>query len=247
MMELPPLEYTLDNVVVGWREEAVSFAREHGYPLIVNSDQRPFHYFGGDQDIKTKWYEGIFDLGMRSLLPIPFDIERISLEDGGLRVVTRNNTKVFMGCGKLYIFDFENVFGTNIDEVVEDYLVYDLFNIRRGSLIKEEIAVRPQDVFMDEIAFIASRRVSQNRDGRYKDILVSSVIDIDDIKNFDFSETMVKLFLERKLRELKIKSDSGRAVKIEHSERHIIKNKIRYEFLDDLDSRIHCFEWFVGG
>ena len=112
MMELPPLEYTFDNVVLGWREEAVSFARAHGYPLIVNSDQRPFHYFGGDQDIKTKWYEGIFDLGMRSLLPIPFDIERISLEDGGLRVVTRNNTKVFMGCGKLYIFDFENVFGT---------------------------------------------------------------------------------------------------------------------------------------
>ena len=96
MMKLPPLEYTFDNIVLGWREEAVSFAREHGYHLIVNSDQRPFHHFVGYQDTKHKWYEGIYDLGIRSLLPIPFDVQTVGLEDGKLKVITLGNSKVLI-------------------------------------------------------------------------------------------------------------------------------------------------------
>ena len=80
-----------------------------------------------------------------------------------------------------------------------------------------------------------------------KDILVSSVIDTDDVKNFDFSETMVKLCLERKLLDLKIKSDSGTTLTIEHDRRHIVKNNIRYEFLGDTPSCLHVFEWLRSG
>ena len=59
----------------------------------MNSDQRPFHHFVGYQDVKSKWYEGIFDLGIKSLLPIPFDVETVALDDGKLRSLPREIPK----------------------------------------------------------------------------------------------------------------------------------------------------------
>ena len=55
-----------------------------------------------------------------------------------------------------YIFDFENVFGSNINEVVTDYTVHDLFNVRQGALIRRQITIFSNDIFMDKITFVAS-------------------------------------------------------------------------------------------
>ena len=120
MMKLPPLEYTFDNIVLGWREEAVSFAREHGYHLIVNSDQRPFHHFVGYQDTKHNWYNGIFELGMKSLLPIPFEVQTVGLENKHLKIITRGNTKVLITFKTLNVFDLESSVNLGFEEVVDN-------------------------------------------------------------------------------------------------------------------------------
>ena len=243
MMELPPLEYTFDNVVLGWREEAVSFAREHGYHLIVNSDQRPFHHFIGYQDIKSKWYEGIFDLGMRSLLPIPFDVQTIGLnEEGRLKVVTEGNTKVLISFKKLHIFDLDNCGNLGVDEVIKDYLVHDMFDITAGSRLGRDIVLKPKDTFVRLIEFVTSNRIDRNTSGDFKDILTTSIIGHEDIKSFDCSETIIRIFLERKLREHEIKQPDGRSLKIQHSFRHIIKNTFYFKPLDDIDERIRLHE-----
>jgi hypothetical protein len=242
MMKLPPLEYTFDNVVLGWREEAVSFAREHGYHLIVNSDQRPFHHFVGYQDIKSKWYEGIFDLGMRSLLPIPFDVQTIGLDEGRLKVVTQGNTKVMINFKKLHIFDLDNCGNLGVDEVIKDYLVHDMFDITAGSRLGREIVLKPKDTFVKLVEFVTSNRIDRNTSGDFKDIVVTSVIPREDIKSFDSSETVVRIFLERKLKEHKIIQPNGRRLKIQHSFRHAIKNTFGFNPLDDLDQRIVLYE-----
>jgi hypothetical protein len=162
MMKLPPLEYTFDNVVLGWREEAVSFAREHGYHLIVNSDQRPFHHFVGYQDIKSKWYEGIFDLGMRSLLPVPFDVQTLAWMKANLKVVTQGNTKVMINFKKLHIFDLDNCGNLGVDEVIKDYLVHDMFDITAGSRLGRDIVLKPKDTFVKLIEFVTSNRIDRN-------------------------------------------------------------------------------------
>jgi len=242
MMKLPPLEYTFDNIVLGWREEAVSFAREHGYHLIVNSDQRPFQHFVGYQDIKSKWYEGIFDLGMRSLLPVPFSVETVALDEGRLKVVTEGNTKVLMNFKKLHIFDLDNCGNLGVDEVIKDYLVHDMFDITAGSRLGRDIVLKPKDTFVRLIEFIISNRIDRNTSGDFKDILTTSVISHEDIKSFDCSETIVRIFLERKLKEYEIKQPDGRSLKIQHSFRHKMKNVFHFKPVDELDSRIILHE-----
>ena len=242
MMKLPPLEYTFDNVVLGWREEAVSFAREHGYHLIVNSDQRPFHHFVGYQDIKSKWYEGIFDLGMRSLLPIPFDVQTVGLDEGKLKVVTEGNTKVMINFQKLHIFDLDNCGNLGVDEVIKDYLVHDMFDITSGSRLGREIILKPKDAFVRLIEFVPSNRIDRNTSGDFKDILVTSVITQEDIKNFDYSDTVIRIFIERKLKEHNIKQPNGRSLKIRHSFRHALKNNFHLKPIDELDTRIVLHE-----
>jgi hypothetical protein len=242
MMKLPPLEYTFDNVVLGWREEAVSFAREHGYHLIVNSDQRPFYHFVGYQDIKSRWYEGIFDLGMRSLLPVPFEVQTIGLDEGKLKVVTEGNTKVVINFKKLHIFDLDNCGNLGVDEVIKDYLVHDMFDITAGSRLGRDIVLKPHDTFVKLVEFVTSNRIDRNTAGDFKDILTTSVISHQDIKSFDCSETVVRIFLERKLREHNIKQPNGRNLKIQHSFRHAVKNTFHFKPLDDIDQRIVLHE-----
>ncbi len=241
MMKLPPLEYTFDHVVLGWREEAVSFAREHGYHLIVNSDQRPFHHFVGYQDIKSKWYEGIFDLGMRSLLPIPFGVQTVGLDDDKLKVVTEGNTKVMINFKKLHVFDLDNCGNVGVEEVIKDYLVHDMFDITAGSRLGREIILKPHNEFVKLITFVTSNRIDRNSKGDFKDIITTSLIGAEDIKSFDYSDTVVRIFLERKFRELKIKQHNGRNLKIRHSFRRIIKNDFQTRPIlegDELDERI---------
>jgi len=242
MMKLPPLEYTFDNIVLGWREEAVSFAREHGYHLIVNSDQRPFHHFVGYQDIKSKWYEGIFDLGMRSLLPIPFEVETIALDDTRLKIVTRGKTKVIITFKALHIFDLDNCGGVGVEQTVEDYLVHDMFDIASGSRLGQAIVLNLNDSFVKRVEFVPSNRIDRNTSGDFKDIVTTSIIAEEDIKSFDCSETIVRILLERKLKEENIKQPDGRSLKIQHSFRHVVKNTFGFNVVHDLDDRIVLHE-----
>jgi hypothetical protein len=184
--------------VVGWREEAVSFARARGYHLIVNSEQRPFYYSFGLQDVKSKWYEGIFDLGLRSLLPIPFDVERVALEDGVLKVVTRGNTKVLINFKSLHLFDLDNCGHMGAEQIVEDYSVHDIFDVIAGSQVGREIVLTLKDTFVKTVKFVPSNRIDRNTSGDFKDIITTSVIGADDINSFDCSETVVRILLERK-------------------------------------------------
>lgn len=242
MMKLPPLEYALDNVVLGWREEAVSFARENGYHLIVNSDQRPFHYFLGYQDIKSKWYEAIYDLGIRSLLPIPFDVQTIGLEDDKLKVITEGNTKVLIRFNNLHIFDLDNCGNLGVDEAIEDFLVHDMFDIVRGSRLGRHIIIKPEGEFIKTIEFVTSNRIDRDTSGDYKDIIVTSIIDYEDIKNFDYSDTVIRIFIDRTLKERNIKRARGRSLKIRHSFRHTVKNNFHFELVEELDKRIILHE-----
>jgi hypothetical protein len=243
MMKLPPLEYTFDNVVLGWREEAVSFAREHGYHLIVNSDQRPFHHFVGYQDIKSKWYEGIFDLGMRSLLPIPFNVQTVGLnEEGRLKVVTQGNTKVLINFKNLHVFDLDNCGNIGVTETIEEYLVHDMFDIASGSRVGRTIIINPRNSFVKLIEFVPSNRIDRNTNGDFKDIITTSIIKAPDIKSFEHSDTIIRILLERKLREYQIQQPNGRSLSIRHSYRHAVKSKFYTTATPEADNRIITYE-----
>ena len=102
--------------------------------------------------------------------------------------------------------------------------------------------LKPKDTFVRLVEFITSNRIDRNTSGDFKDIVVTSLIGHEDIKSFDCSETVVRIFLERKLKEHEIKQPDGRSLKIQHSFRHIIKNIFHFKPSDELDQRIVLHE-----
>jgi hypothetical protein len=238
MVNLSQVEFEFDNVVLGWGHPAVTFARTNNYHLIVNSEQRPFHYLVGYQDVKSEWLDAIYNLGMSGHLPIPFGVENISFEDTRLKVVTKGNTKVLIRFKKLHIFDLDNFAQLEVREVVEDHVVYDIFDLIQGSRLGADFTLVSGDSFVKSIRFVTSNRIDRNTGGDFKDIIVRSVIPDADLKSFDFSETVARIFLERKLKEHKIQTDNGTTLKVRHSYRHTMKNNFHFEVVNDLDPRI---------
>jgi len=238
MMKLPPLKLCLNNVVVGWREEAIAFAWEHGYHLIVNSDHRPFHYQVGHQEVKSEWFDNIYSLGMSGLLPVPFDVATLALEGPYLKVVTQGNTKVLVEAKSIHIFDMDNFNGLEAEEVIADHKVYDMFDITQGSRLGADFTLLSRDTLIQSIKFVTSNRIDRNTDGDFKDIVVRSIIPDADLKSFDFSETVVRILVERKLKEHNITSTNGAPIKVNHSYRHITKNKFYVDVVGTLDPRI---------
>jgi len=238
MMKPPPLRYSLNNVVIGWREEAVAFANKKNYHLIVNDDQRPFVHFFRHEDVKSAWYTNIFDLGMKSKLPIPFDVQTIGLEDGALKVITKQNSKILIDFKFLHVFDTENCVDFGLNQIIEDHRVTDLFDITIGSQLGRDIIIKPHASFIKEFRTIRSNRIDRNSTGDFKDFVATSIVDDKDIKGFDFSDTVVRLVLERKLKQLEIKASSGRSIQVSHSHRHIVKNQFSVEETGDIDKRI---------
>jgi hypothetical protein len=116
-----------------------------------------------------------------------------------------------------------------------------MFDITAGSRLGRDIIIKPNDTFVKLVEFVTSNRIDRNSKGDFKDIITTSLIGAEDIKNFDYSDTVVRIFLERKFRELKIKQHNGRSLKIRHSFRRIIKNDFQTRPIlegDELDARI---------
>jgi hypothetical protein len=242
MMELAPINLTVPNVVIGWSEEAVAFANKKNYHLIVNDTQRPFVHLFRNEDVKSEWYRNIFELGMKSKLPVPFDIQTVAIEDGNIKVITRQNTKILIDFKFVHIFDLENCHGFGLDQVIDDHIVTDLFDITAGSRLCRDIIIKPRDAFVKEFRTVRSNRIDRNTTGDFKDFIAKSIISDKDIRGFDFSETVVRLVLERKLKKLEIKQPNGRSLKIEHNHRHSMKNSFRIDKVEDIDARIIVHE-----
>ena len=242
MMELAPINLTLPNVVIGWSEEAVAFANKKNYHLIVNDTQRPFMHIFRNEDVKSEWYRNIFELGMKSKLPVPFDIQTVAMEAGNIKVITKQNTKILIDFKFVHVFDLENCRGFGLDQIINDHVVTDLFDITAGSRLSRDIIIKPHNSFVKEFRTVRSNRIDRNTTGDFKDFIAKSIISDKDIRGFDFSETVVRLVLERKLKKLEIKQHNGRSLKIEHNHRHSMKNTFHFDKVEDIDDRIIVHE-----
>jgi hypothetical protein len=143
---------------------------------------------------------------------------------------------------KLHIFDLDNCGNLGAQEIVSDYLVHDMFDIAAGSRLGRDIVLNLKDSFVKTIRFVPSNRIDRNTSGDFKDIITTSIIVAEDIKSFDCSETIIRILLQRKLKEYEIKQPDGRSLIIQHSFRHAIKNTFSFNVVDNLDERISLHE-----
>jgi hypothetical protein len=215
------MNYRYDNVVVGSSFEAVLFAFTHRYPLLCTEYDRPFRFDYLDSELNldsvgldnkpTKiktiseelivgvpksllWERLLFILSLESLSPLSNLCTSLRKIDNKI-VCSNEYSKIaeieFNTCH--YFYD-NNASGFAIEKTLasDKYICYDWIAINRGG--KQQIdLIETGDHFTKEMWFYPSDRI----DGRtpVKDVCTVSLLTAEQIKDFNYSETMARFKL----------------------------------------------------
>ena len=221
----------------------MEFAKANNAMLLINGDTTPHSI--ADKDNENKWYRLTFELGMRGLSPIPSAIEGIRITDSMANVTTEFHRLIKIRFKELYIFDMELVQGIPVQEKVEEYIVYDWFNIKRGSK-QASCKILTSTNFIKELVFYSSIRKDGN-DGSFKDCYIKSYIAAPEIDTFEHSETAAKIGTTRIIKESGFRGPSRNFGEkkhylnliLEHDRRELHKNKKVFVRADELPPNIH--------
>ena len=193
--------YEWENVVLGATLPAYLFAFHSGFPIVSASSHAPHHFSEEGRDLE-EWNMLSFALGLNGQTPFSDNVmgARI-LDDNILRVTTRRTEKnCKIKYGKLFLFNDSKIFG--LPEVIREGKIYEVLDwIDVRSLDSHEVSVFPvtsEDSFLNKVYFCNTGRVDNPRK---KDICALSYLHKDQLTDFDYSETMAKIQVERALRE----------------------------------------------
>ena len=221
----------------------MEFAKANNAMLLINGATTPHSI--ADKDNENKWYRLTFELGMRGLSPIPSAIEGIRIDQERANVTTEFYRLIKIHFKELYIFDMELVEGLPIQEKVEEYIVYDWFNIKRGAKQAPCKILTSRD-FIKELVFYPSIRKDGN-DGSFKDCYVKSYITASELHEFEHSETAAKMGAARIIKESGFRGPSRSFgekkhylnLVLEHDRRELYKNKKVFMHADELPPNIY--------
>ena len=175
-----------DEVVIGADLDAVNHAHEHSSYLIKN--RNPYHHsYDGCEE---EWAEKLYELHARGLCPFVDKSNKIRVypEDRLLKVFTDHNVYV-VEYAKLSIYDDENIEGFSLNRELLGYRVIDWFDCQGlRSLSLDHILT--QDQFVNKIKFFKTLRV--DGDQKYVDVLCESFLTENQLKSFEYSDTMVR-------------------------------------------------------
>ena len=212
--------------------------------LLINGDTTPHSI--ADKDNENQWYRLTFELGMRGLSPIPSAIETIRIRDKSANITTEFYRLIKIHFKELYIFDTELVEGLPVHEKIEEYIVYDWFNIKRGVKQPACKIFSPRQ-FVNELVFYPSIRKDGN-DGTFKDCYTKSYISPENLEDFEYSETAAKFAAINMIKENGLRGPERSVgdkihhlnLILDHDRRELHKNKKEFVISDELPSSIFC-------
>ena len=180
------VDFNWKDVVVGADLEAVEFAHDNKYFLIKN---RPPHHHSYEET-EESWAKKIYQLYNLGLVPFTNKANsiRIISEDKLIKVFTDNNVFTVQ-YENIHVFDFENVQGLDKSKELVCYRVVDWFDCR-GLCDANVTEIISGDEFVRKIKLFLSPRIDGNH--KHKDLLCESFLTEDQLKNFEFSDTMVR-------------------------------------------------------
>jgi len=205
MRELEKHVYFHDTVVIGGSLPAFIYAYTNSLPIIFVDSKPPFEFdrFGEKEDLSflametseavthlRVWDRLVFLLGLSGLMPLSDMAENIRIKEEQLFVVTKQSRLIKINFNKLVIFDDEKISG--LDAVIRKEKgknrVIDWINVRSGCSHGVDCLVDADD-FVSKIVFYPTCR-SENKN--LKDLFVESFLTDEQLKDFNFSDTMVK-------------------------------------------------------
>lgn len=251
--------YSHDTIVIGGGLNALLYSFFGGYPCLCVEPDVPFRFdFSCEKDdfefigvhtgnLCEAWEKLAFILSLSGQLPMGDKVVSLNILENTLKASTRNSKLARFSFNKLVVFDDKAVFG--LPEIkrsdVGKSIVLDWYDVRTGMEHAHDF-FETSDDFVKEVYFYPSDRFGNQKSGRIRKDLVSvSHLSEDQIKDFDFSDTMAKFKILKLMKENGIRgARNGRDVnnpniyryyspKIESVERQIIPNIKNYYQQDD--------------
>jgi len=179
-------DFEWSDVVVGADLDAVRFAHDNNYFLIKN--RAPHHH--SYEDTEQEWAEKIYQLYELALVPFTNMSKnlRILPEEKILKVYADRNVYI-VKYDNLYLYDDDNVEGLSLNRELAHYRVVDWFDCR-GLYNIDFDEIITDDKFVNKIKFFKTRRIDGNQ--KYLDLLCESFLTDNQLKNFGYSDTMVR-------------------------------------------------------
>jgi len=216
-----------EEIVVGSSLRAILFASLRGLPLFFSTAEKPFEfdYFDPSVDLSSfrlhnskiiwntpnsvfhtgqnkiaLWEHLLFVLGLKGLVPFSDMCSSIRLEENMLTGYSEYAKLRSIEFGKCYYFDEHATYNLlACENKPKTYHVYDYFSFIRGGKHHLDL-IESDELFCNKIWFYPTPRI----DGRspVKDACVLSILSEDQIDDFDFSETIVRLSMIKKMKDL---------------------------------------------
>jgi hypothetical protein len=257
MRELEKHIYFRDTIVVGGSLPALLYAYTNSLPIIFADGKPPFEFDELDEGTDLRflgmdpespatqlqvWNRLIFLLGLAGLMPLTGLAENIRIKEKQLFITTTHSRLIKINFNKLVIFDDEKVFG--LTQVAMEKRgknrIIDWVNVRSGCSHAFD-SLDGDDEFVKKVVFYPTKR-SDNKS--FKDLFAISYLTDEQLKDFNFSDTMVKFKVLDMMKKAGIRGTrNGRnplyparstvpykyyALKIEPSERKVYPNIVRH-------------------
>ena len=195
------VEHEWRDIVIGADLDAVRFAHKNKYFLIKNRLPHYHSYEPAEQE----WASKVYQLHNMGLSPLTDALTYIKiLTEEKIVKVSMNSVTYKIKYENLYVFDDENVEGAELDRQLEFYRVIDWFDCQ--GLCGNHKSILTNDIFIKKILFFKSPRIDGNK--KYMDLLCESHLSKNQLKKFDYSDTMARLKTEKILKDngiLKVK------------------------------------------
>ena len=216
-----------DEIVVGSSLRALLFAADRSIPVFFTEPEKPhrFDHFSIDVDLSSwglhndsqlwvtpdgemttgqnkiaLWEHVLFVLGLKGLTPFSSVCNSLRLDTNELTGFSEYAKLRTVEFGVCHYFDEHGTYNLlSSEDKPRTHLVYDTFAFVRGGKHHLDF-IQSDDDFCNEIWFYPTPRV----DGKtaVKDACVLSILSDDQIDDFDFSETIVRLTALQKMKDL---------------------------------------------
>ena len=180
------VSFNWKNVVIGADLEAIEFAYDNMYFLIKNRE--PYHH--SYEEKEEAWAKKLYELYSLGLSPFTDKVSsiRVDSQEKTLKVFSDNQSWT-ISYENLYQYDDVNVEGNKLEREILHYRVIDWFDCR-GLYDLEIEEIITEEHFVNKIKFFKTLRV--DGDQKYLDLLCESFLNEDQLKNFDYGETMAR-------------------------------------------------------
>lgn len=245
-------EFEKDQIVVGGDLRSLLYGAFKGIPVIYTDSIPPFRFdrlfhpnlvhLGLEPQknyfAREVWERVVFLLGLSGLLLSSEGANSIRISDNQL-ILNTDYTSYKYNFKKLIVLQDQKISGLPFltREEVGLNRVIDWVNVRSGCSHEHTFLEDPESNFVKEIYFYSSERSDNPKN---KDLVSISYLTDEQIKDFDYSDTMAKFKIVKMMKAAGIRgARNGRdqkypdrykyyAVKVEPAEREVFSSTVRY-------------------